>query len=297
MTPGLSVLIPVYEWQVGELVKALVAQQTYWPGPVEILLFDDASREEIRVENRPLQALPGVRYHELPRNVGRGAIRNQLAAAAKHEWLLLLDNDSLLPDQGLLARYAEARHRACVLVGGTAYAPAPPADPGLRLRWQYGQAREARPAAVRQRAPYQQLAVNNALIQTSVLRRYPLNEKLTGYGHEDTLFGEALAAAQIPILHLDNPVLHNGLDPAVAFLQKSEQAVRNLAAVFRESGRDDGSRLLQTAQRLRRVGLASAARVALGVAAPALRRQLLSAAPRLGVLDLLKLHWLLRELA
>lgn len=290
-------LIPVYEWKVEGLVKALVAQQTDWPGPVEILLFDDGSREEIRVENRPLQALPGVRYKELAQNVGRSAVRNQLAAAAKHEWLLLLDNDSLLPDQRFLGRYAEARHQASVLIGGTCYAATPPSDPALLLRWQYGQAREARPAAVRQRAPHHQLAVNNALIEASILRRFPFNERLTEYGHEDTWFGEELAVAQIPIRHLDNPVLHNGLEPAAAFLHKSEQAVRNLAAIFRESGRADGARLLLTAQRLHRLGLAPAARRALGMAEPALRRQLLSAAPRLPFFDLLKLHWLLRELA
>ena len=55
--------------------------------------------------------------------------------------------------------------------------------------------------------------------------------------------------------------------------------------------------LLQTALRLRRLGVAPAARAALGALGPALRRQLLSAAPRLGALDLLKLSWLLRELA
>jgi hypothetical protein len=48
--------------------------------------------------------------------------------------------------------------------------------------------------------------------------------------------------------------------------------------------------------RLQRLGLAGAARAALGVAAPALRQQLLSATPRLRAFDLLKLYWLLREL-
>ncbi|WP_310391600.1 glycosyltransferase [Hymenobacter sp.] len=295
--PGLSVLIPVFNWNVTELVDALIAQQPNWDGPLEILLFDDGSREEFRVLNRPLAARPGVRYHELARNVGRAAIRNQLATAAQHEWLLLLDNDSLLPDPRFLARYAAARHLAAVLIGGTCYEAAPPADPALRLRWQYGRAREARPAAARQAAPYHQLTINNALLRADVFRRFPLDEALTGYGHEDTRFGEALAAARMPIRHLDNPVLHAGLEPAHVFLRKSAQAVRNLARMYRATARADGSRLLQTAGRLRRLGLAPAARVALGAAAPALRRQLLGPAPRLRLFDLLRLHWLLRELA
>jgi len=297
MSAGLSVLIPVYNWSVGELINSLLAQRSEWPGPVEIILMDDKSAENFRAVNRPLGVLPGVRYQELPRNVGRAAIRNQLAAAAQHEWLLLLDNDSLLPDTQFLARYAAAVGRAEGLIGGTGYRATPPADAGLYLRWLYGQVREARPAAVRQMAPYGQLTINNALIRASVFRRFPLDERLSGYGHEDTKFGTALAEAGISLLHLDNPVLHEGLEPAALFLEKSEQAVRNLARLHRAENLGTESRLLQTGLRLQRLGLAGAARTALEAAAPALRRQLLSAAPRLRLFDLLKLHWLLRELA
>jgi hypothetical protein len=229
--------------------------------------------------------------------VGRAAIRNQLAAASEwQEWLLLLDNDSLLPDAHFLARYAEARHRAPLLIGGTCYLPAPPIDPALRLRWLYGRAREARPAALRQQTPHAQLTINNALLHADLLARFPLDEQLKGYGHEDTLFGAMLAQAQVPILHLDNPVLHDGLEPGSMFLQKSEQAVKNLARLYRNTGSGADSRLLQLARRLQRVGLAPAARRSLQAWAPRLRRNLLSARPSLLQLDLLKLYWLLREL-
>ena len=297
MTVGLSILIPVFNWDVNKLVDALLGQLADWPGPVEILLIDDGSHTEFRTLNRPLSNLAGVTYRELPRNIGRAAIRNQLAAAAQHEWLLLLDNDSLLPDNQFLARYAAAQHHAAVLIGGTCYATAPPTDPALLLRWRYGQAREARPAAVRHAAPCHQLTINNALIRADIFRQFPLDERLTGYGHEDTKFGVELAAAHISVLHLDNPVLHDGLEPAAIFLQKSEQAVHNLAQVYQQDGLGTDSRLLQMALRLRRLGLAPAANAALAAAAPALHRQLLSAEPRLQALDLLKLHWLLRELA
>ena len=150
---------------------------------------------------------------------------------------------------------------------------------------------------MRQVAPYAQLTINNALIRADVFRRFPLDEQLSGYGHEDTKFGAALAAASVSLRHLDNPVIHDGLEPAAVFLAKSEQAVRNLARVYRENGLGVNSRLLQTALRLRRLGAAPLARRALGAAAPALRRQLLSPRPNLRAFDLLKLHWLLRELA
>ncbi|WP_426060045.1 glycosyltransferase family 2 protein [Hymenobacter sp. B1770] len=297
MTPGLSVLIPVFNWDVNKLVDALLAQRADWPGPMEIILFDDGSREEIRVANRSLSCRPGVRYHELPHNVGRAAIRNQLAAASeRQEWLLLLDNDSLLPDAQFLARYAAARHYAPLVIGGTCYAQAPPVHAASYLRWYYGHHREARPAAVRQQAPHAQLTINNVLLHAAILTQFPFDEDLTGYGHEDTKLGMELARAQVPIMHLDNPVLHIGLESANQFLDKSRQAVRNLAHLYHTKGLGAETRLLQTALRLRRFGLARAAHGALQVLAPGLRRSLLSARPSLRNFDLLKLYWVLEEL-
>ena len=294
--PGLSVLIPVFNRAVRPLVAALLAQQADWPGAVEIVLLDDGSAAEWRVQNGPLAHLPGVVYAELPHNVGRAAVRNALVAKAQHEWLLLLDNDSLLPDNQFLARYVAAAGTADVLVGGTAYEATPPANPALYLRWHYGQLREARPATQRQAAPYAQLTINNVLLRAEVLRRFPLDEHLTGYGHEDTLFGQQLAAAAVPLRHLDNPVLHDGLEPAAVFLEKSQQAVRNLAYVLQNKDLGADSRLAQTALRLRRLGLAAAVRETLAALEPVLRRNLGGTTPSLRCFDLLRLHWLLRAL-
>lgn len=294
---GLSILIPVFNREVAPLVYSLLAQLSDWPGPAEIRLLDDGSTEEFRAKNWPLAALPSVVYQELAHNVGRAAIRNQLAANATHEWLLLLDNDSLLPDQQFIARYAQAQatEASMLFIGGTTYEAAPPADPALRLRWHYGRAREMRPAAERQRDPGSQLSINNALLPKALLQKYPLDERLSGYGHEDTKFGLELSRAHVPVRHLDNPVLHDGLEPAAVFLAKSQQAVRNLAQVLRTDGLGANTRLVQAAERLRRARLAGAAQAALAAAEPLLRRNLLGSKPSLRALDALKLLWLLRE--
>jgi glycosyltransferase involved in cell wall biosynthesis len=299
MPAGLSILIPVFNREVAALVASLLAQVADWPGPVEIRLLDDGSSATCRASNAALASLPGVHYEELPANVGRAAIRNQLAARARHEWLLLLDNDSLLPDSQFLARYAQAARKhpaAALFIGGTTYDAAPPADSALYLRWHYGRAREMRPAATRQRDPGGQLTINNALLQKELLHKFPLDERLSGYGHEDTRFGLELAQAGIAVRHLDNPVLHDGLEPAADFLAKSQQAVRNLAQVVRTDGLGADTRLARTAGRLRAVGLAGPTRATLATLAPALRRHLLGARPSLRALDLLKLLWLLQEL-
>ncbi|RZL13411.1 MAG: glycosyltransferase [Hymenobacter sp.] len=299
MAAGLSVLIPVFNRDVTSLVTSLLQQAVDWPGPVEIRLLDDYSTNDCRVLNQQLVGQTGVFYEELPANVGRAAIRNRLASNALHRWLLLLDNDSLLPDGQFIARYAQALRTspaAGLFIGGTAYEAMPPADPALHLRWRYGRAREMRPAAMRQRDPGGQLTINNALINKKLLHQFPLDERLSGYGHEDTSFGLALARAGIEVRHLDNPVLHDGLEPAEIFLAKSRQAVRNLAQVLRTDGLGATTRLVRAATRLRRAGLAGVARPALAALAPALRRNLLSARPSLRALDMLKLSWLLEEL-
>ena len=293
---GLSVLIPVYNRPVASLVASLLAQVPQWPGPVEVCLLDDGSQFATQQQNRPLGALPGVVYRELPGNVGRAAVRNQLAASAQHPWLLLLDNTSEIPDTQFLARYAAALGAAPVLAGGVSYAAQPPAEPAHYLRWHYGRAREFRPFAQRQAAPYAQLLVNNLLLERELLLRFPLDETLQGYGHEDTKLGWQLAAAQVPVLHLDNPVLHAGLEDAAAFLRKTEQGVRNLARLLRAEGLGTDTRLVALALRLRGLGLAAAAQLALTAAEGPLRRQLLGPAPSLAAFDALKLRWLLAAL-
>lgn len=298
MAAGLSVLIPVFNRDVTELVTSLLQQAADWPGPLEIRLLDDYSTTDCRTINRQLASQASVFYEELPANVGRAAIRNKLVASALYKWLLLLDNDSLLPDGQFIARYARAlstQPATRLFIGGTAYEATPPANPSLRLRWLYGRTREMRPAAARQRDPNGQLAINNALVDKELLHKFPLDERLSGYGHEDTRFGLELARAGVEVHHLDNPVLHDGLEPAAVFLAKSRQAVRNLAQVLRTDGLGANTRLVRAATRLRRACLAGVAQVALAALAPALRRNLLSARPSLRALDALKLSWLLAD--
>ena len=187
--PGLSILIPVYNRDVRKLVQTLQAQALEWNGPVEIICLDDESEADVRELNRSLAGLPGVHYEELPKNIGRAAIRNRLAARAQYPWLLLLDNNVQLPEAGFLARYAAALDRAPVIVGGSTYEPFAPTQLPYILRWCYGRKREARPAVVRQKNPYASFNLKNVLLRADILREHPLDEALTGYGHEDTRFG------------------------------------------------------------------------------------------------------------
>lgn len=294
--PGLSVLLPIYRRDVTRLVQALVQQATSWPGPVEILCFDDASDEATRQVNRAIAAWPGVFYQELPRNVGRSAIRNQLAAAARHPWLLLLDNNISLPQTDFLARYAACLATAPVIIGGTVYSDTALVVPEQRLRWQYGRLREARPARVRQQQPYSPFILKNVMMEAAVLRRFGFDEALTHYGHEDSKLGWQLQQAGIAVQHIDNPVLHDGLESATQFLDKTQQAVRNLVYLYQKEGWGTRTKLLRAALGLRRMGLAGLFLAGFGLMCKSVQQALLSGGLNLRQLDALKLYWALQEL-
>ena len=52
----------------------------------------------------------------------------------------------------------------------------------------------------------------NFMIEKLTFLQHQFDESITKYGHEDTLFGKALQADRIPIIHIDNPLLNKGLD-------------------------------------------------------------------------------------
>ena len=56
-------------------------------------------------------------------------------------------------------------------------------------------------------------------------KKISFNERLSGYGHEDTLFGYELNKNNIQIHHIDNPVLNGHLDTNEAFLLKTEEGL------------------------------------------------------------------------
>ncbi|MCB0597314.1 MAG: glycosyltransferase [Phaeodactylibacter sp.] len=291
----LSILIPVYNFDVRVLIKELHRQALGLPLPAEIICFDDCSEEPWKTLNREVALLSSVQYKEWPENLGRSRIRNVLADAARGSHLLFLDCDSEAPDEAYLQRYVEALEPESVLYGGRIYREAPPGDPKLLLHWRYGSQREQMPPARRRKHPYHHFMTNNFLIPSSVFQEIRFDERLTRYGHEDTLFGMELRRRKVPVRHLDNPLFHIGLEHASTFLQKTREGVRNLAFLYR-SGTGIETRLTAFYEKLNRAGLAAPAKGALAALRPWLLRNLLSGRPRLFLFDLYKLSLLLEEM-
>lgn len=288
----LSILIPVYNWDVVDLVRAL-REQCLQPGiDFEIRCYEDGSGPAYRERNRELPSDDRVIYRVFEENVGRAAIRNRLAKDATQPFLLFLDCDSGLPDEHFITRYLENIAEETVLYGGRIYAADSPKHKEYLLHWRYGHERETATAAERQRAPYHRFMTNNFLIPRSIFMQVRFEERLKQYGHEDTLFGQKLAEQGVSIVHLDNPVIHLGLEKADVFLEKNRQAMQNLWLLSGLYPKLQ-TQLLATVVHLKRWNLQGLTLNVLRVIFPLLKRNLRSGRPRLRALDLFKLYYFL----
>ena len=220
----ISILIPVYDVDVRDLVQELHDQGNSLEVPFEIICIDDASKPAIQQCNGSIGKLEHCNYTTQKINIGRAKIRNLLAEQAQFPYLLFLDCDAKIIRTDFLRKYQKKVTTTSVLVGGRVY-PDDPGDEKKRLHWKVGRYREQRNHSAFQS--------NNFMIAKTIFRSLPFDESLRTYGHEDTLFGHQLINHGITIQHLDNPVLHVGLEEADEFLKKQEQAIENLIALKR----------------------------------------------------------------
>ncbi|MFK7934407.1 MAG: glycosyltransferase family 2 protein [Saprospiraceae bacterium] len=226
----LSILIPVYNFSVVELVTTLHQQADALENiAFEIVIMDDGSTAEFKSINRSIQQLAHIQYVELTQNVGRSAIRNLLATRAAGDYLLFMDCDSEVIDSHYVATYVSHLHPQKLLYGGRVYHATPPQDKHFYFHWKYGKKREEITARERQRQPYHSFMTNNFLIPKKVFQQIGgFDERLRQYGHEDTVFGLELQRQEVAIIHLDNPLIHIGLEQTEVFLQKTQRGVENL---------------------------------------------------------------------
>ena len=85
-----------------------------------------------------------------------------------------------------------------------------------------------RAAKLRSKDPCRAFSSFQFLATRNILEHVPFDNDLKAYGHEDTVFGLALEQQGIPVIHIDNTLVHDGLEPADEFLDKTRQGLRNL---------------------------------------------------------------------
>ena len=295
----LSLCIPTYNYDVGRLVKELHLQAEKAGYPFEILLMDDASEEKFREMNQAID-LEAVRYIQLNENIGRSRIRNRLAGEAKYSCLLFMDCDSAVASPQYIENYTYFFDSQTVCCGGRIYEDKKPAD-STYLRWKYGVARECASAPERRKNPNAGFQTNNFLIHKDIFEKVKFNEALDGYGHEDTLFGLELLGQGITIQHIDNPLIHLGLESASGFLKKTENGIVNLHKVewvLRGKYPEyiNHSRLMKSKLFLQKFHLSGFASKLFNLMQQPMKNNLLSKNPSLLIFDLYRLGLLCNSL-
>ena len=106
----LSILIPVYNFDISRLVNNLNDLAYTADIDFEIIIIDDASEEEFKIKNRTLDKLDKVKYIEEAQNLGRSRIRNKLADMASFQYLLFIDCDSAISGKDYIKNYITKYH-------------------------------------------------------------------------------------------------------------------------------------------------------------------------------------------
>ncbi len=290
----LSICIPVYNYNVRSLVKSLHDQAVILGVPVEILVLDDCSESDYRNLNHDISEFELVRYELLNQNAGRSRIRNLMAAKARYQWLIIMDCDSATPDDLFLKRYLEETSGDALVCGGRIYTNKPVAG-NTTLHWRYGTMREVKNVAQRSQHPHRWFMTNNFMVQKSVMKQIPFNENIKGYGHEDTLFGYELKEKGIRVKHIENPLVHIGLQSNTEFLAKSREGVQNLAFInnYLDQGHDLGKmvRLLAWYKALKRLKMCGVFAFFFGLFKYPVEKNLLGKTPFLYLFDIYKLGY------
>jgi glycosyltransferase involved in cell wall biosynthesis len=229
----ISLLIPVRNYDIIALVHSMKSAIGIVPELHEIIIGDDGSTPEYREKYHSLEG-NGVRLIVSEKNIGRASIRNRLALEATGDHLLYIDADTMLPAtaEAYLKNWVSMTGTASVLSGGILYRESPPGDPDRYLRWKYGRMKEQKKAVERNKHPNAGFSTFNVLIEKSIFSKIRFNEELKQYGHEDTLMGYQLKKAGINIHHIDNGLIHDGLESNKEFLSKTKLGIENLSILY-----------------------------------------------------------------
>lgn len=227
----LSICIPIYNFDTTHLLTALHLQAKEVNVPVEIVCIDDCSSNLYREKNSAGCSSSGT-YIQLDNNVGRAKIRNLFLEYTQYKYLLFLDCDSVIISPHFIQQYVNAiNDGTLVICGGRIYGKKRPVRQNL-LRWQFGRKRESLQVNLRSKQPNKSFMTNNFVINRTTLAQIKFDERLSQYGHEDTLFGFQLKLNDICIQHIDNPVLNGHLESNTEFIAKTELGLKNLVYIL-----------------------------------------------------------------
>ena len=292
----LSILIPVYNYDVVPLVLELHKQCLECEIDFEILCQDDQSNSDLNTKNEIINSLENCSFFVNSTNLGRGKNINLLAEKAKHDYLLILDCDTFPTQNNFIKNYISKTNNIenLVVFGGIEYHKEKPAQDKL-LRWYYGNARESLSIEKRNANPNGNALTSNILIKKNIFILNKFDKSITKYGYEDLVFLSDLKKKGILVKHIDNPTYHLGLETSQQFLEKTKIALGNLKLIAETSSLDNSeSKIMHTYILVKRLYLGFLISFLFKIAERKIERNLLSQNPSLLLFDFYKLGYYCR---
>lgn len=291
----ISVCIPIYNFDVRELVDDLKKEIKNQSIDAEIVLIDDASEENFRQINNELKNKV-EQFVLLEKNIGRSRIRNLFLNYTKGDFLLFLDCDVKIDDKNFLSNYLKEidQNRGVEVLYGNFKID--PAHSGT-LRNRYSVEKEI--FSVERSSDFALLKTVNFIIKRNVLEKFPFNEVLLNYGYEDFVFAKTLEFSKVKFSAIQNPVIHFDDASNEDFLNKTKTAIDSLCLLLQNSDNEKfikDIKVYRVAKKIKNIKMKSTFLFLYSLLEKKIVMNLLSKNPNLKYLDLYKLGLLLRKM-
>lgn len=231
MIKSLSILLPSYNNECVCFVKRLQEQAENIKDDdfkYEIIVADDGSTDKsIISRNSIINTIPCCRYIIREHNSGRAVIRNFLAQQAQYEYCLFLDSDRNINNNNFIQNYIGLTDIS-IACGGL-HIPDDDSQYANNIRYCMERKYEKHNTAKeRQTKPYNNFNTSNFIVKREIILNIPFDTRFRKYGYEDVFWGKQLKEQNIPILHIDNPILLDDLETNPEFISKMEEGMDTL---------------------------------------------------------------------
>ncbi|MEO7977146.1 glycosyltransferase [Flavobacterium sp.] len=287
----LSILIPVYNYNIFQLVVELHKQCMACEIEFEIVCLDDASTH-YSTENQKINSFSNCQYLINTKNLGRTSTRNKLTNNATYDWLLFLDADVIPVSSNFIKNYiTHINSKPKVIIGGYCYQNTLP-EFEQNFRYKYGKNREEKSALERNSNPYKYIFSGNLLILKKKFIETSFTEEAKYYGM-DIYFSYQLYIKKIEVLHIENPIYHLGLETNQIFFEKSLKAVESRKQFLINCPEIKKiSPLIKKYKTIKQYHLLPTAILFFKIFEPYLKRRILSKKPNLFCFDIYRLGYI-----
>jgi len=292
----LNICIPVYNFDVNQLIDDIQNQINSEQLNAAVILIDDASDQKFVEINKDLRTKID-QFIFLEKNIGRSRIRNLFLKYSQSEYLLFLDCDGKIIRENFLKTYLDfiEKHHPDVIFGGRKVSSTKPSSE-YGLRWKFATQRENLPVKERVKSPYLDFQTNNFIVRNSILEKIPFNESITQYGYEDLVFSKDLYDNQVKIDHIDNPIFNIDVETNIIFLSKADQSAKSLAQLIKTDksfNRVSHIKLAKAYLMMKKTGTIYIYKLIYSLLKPQIEKKLLTGNASLKALDLYKLGQLI----